>query len=204
MNQNSQHTQSADMDPDSSVELIRRAQAGESDALSRLLERYLPELRRWAHGRLPAFARDMADTHDLVQDAMKRTVLNFNRFEYRGEGALRAYLHQAVVNLVFDHIRRAGRRPPQDELDDRVATHEPSPLDRAIDSETLERFEAALAHLSPEDQKAVRARLELGYSYDEVAAISGKPSADAARVAVARAVKKIAALMAASPHDDES
>ena len=51
MNQNSQHTQSAGMDPDSSVELIRRAQAGESDALSRLLERYLPELRRWAHGR---------------------------------------------------------------------------------------------------------------------------------------------------------
>jgi RNA polymerase sigma-70 factor (ECF subfamily) len=185
-------------DPESSVELIRRAQAGEGEALSELLERYLPDLRRWAHGRLPSFARDMADTHDLVQDAMKRTVLNFDRFEYRGEGALRAYLHQAVVNLVYDHIRRAGRRPQQIELDERLSTSERSPLDRAIASETFERFEAALAQLSHEDQKAVRARLELGCSYDEVAAISGKPSADAARVAVARAVKKIAALMAAS------
>ena len=186
------------MDPDSSVELIRRAQAGESDALNRLLERYLPDLRRWAHGRLPQFARDMADTHDLVQDAMKRTVLNFDRFEYRGEGALRAYLHQAVVNLVYDHVRRAGRRPIHEELDDRVLTREHSPLERAIADQTFERFEAALTHLSTDDQKAVRARLELGCSYEEVAAIAGKPSADAARVAVARAVKRIAALMAAT------
>jgi len=186
------------MDPESSVELIRRAQAGESEALSVLLERYLPDLRRWAHGRLPAFARDMADTHDLVQDAMKRTVVNFDRFEYRGEGALRAYLHQAVVNLVLDHIRRAGRRPHQVELDPRLSSHERSPLDRAISQQTFQRFETALASLSPEDQKAVRARLELGCSYDEVAVIAGKPSADAARVAVARAVKRIAHLMATS------
>jgi len=72
------------------------------------------------------------------------------------------------------------------------------PLDRAISQQTFERFEAALATLSGDDQKAVRARLELGCSYDEVAAIAGKPSADAARVAVARAVKRIARVMAAS------
>lgn len=186
------------MDPESSIELIRRAQAGDADALGTLLERYLPGLRRWAHGRLPSFARDMADTHDLVQDAMKRTFLNFNRFEYRGEGALRAYLHQAVVNLVYDHMRRAGRRPPHADLDERISAPERSPLDRVISNETYERFEAALAQLSPEDQKAVRARLEHGCSYVEVAAIAGKPSADAARVAVARAVKRIAAIMAAS------
>jgi RNA polymerase sigma-70 factor (ECF subfamily) len=186
------------MDPESSVELIRRAQAGDANALNELLERYLADLWRWAHGRLPTFARDMADTHDLVQDAMKRTVLNFDRFEYRGEGALRAYLRQAVLNLVLDHVRRVGRRPLQTDLDERISAPEQSPLDRVISKETFERFEAALAQLSPEDQKAVRARLELGCSYEEVAAIAGKPSADAARVAVARAVKRIAAMMAAT------
>jgi RNA polymerase sigma factor (sigma-70 family) len=185
------------MDTDSSVELIRRAKAGESDALERLIERYLPDLRRWAHGRLPQFARDMADTHDLVQDALKRTVLNFDRFEYRGEGALRAYLHQAVVNLVFDHVRRAGRRPQQSDLDDNVTSREPSPLEHAIANETFERFEAAIATLGADDQKAVRARLELGCSYEEVAEIARKPSADAARVSVARNVKRLATLMAA-------
>lgn len=184
------------MDPESSVELIRLAQSGDDDALSRLLERHLPALRRWAHGRLPQFARDLADTHDLVQDAMKRTVMNFDRFEYRGEGALRAYLHQAVINQVYDHVRRAGRRPLQGELDEGLADQGQSPLAAAIDSQTRARFEAALAQLSPEDQQAVRARLEMGSSYEEIATLVGKPSADAARMAVARAVKRLATLMA--------
>lgn len=188
------------MDPESSVELIRLAQSGDDDALSRLLERHLPELRRWAHGRLPQFARDLADTHDLVQDAMKRTVMNFDRFEYRGEGALRAYLHQAVINQVYDHVRRAGRRPLQGELDEGLADKGQSPLAAAIDGQTRARFEAALAQLSPEDQQAVRARLELGSSYEEIATMVGKPSADAARMAVARAVKRLATLMADSEH----
>jgi hypothetical protein len=39
---------------------------------------------------------------------MKRTVDRFDRFEYRGEGALR--VPAGGVNLVLDHIRRAGRR----------------------------------------------------------------------------------------------
>ena len=184
------------MDLESSVELIRRAQSGDDDALSRLLERHLPELRRWAHGRLPPFARDLADTHDLIQDAMKRTVMNFDRFEYRGEGALRAYLHQAVGNQVYDHVRRAGRRPLQGELDEGLADPGQSPLATAIDTQTRERFEAALAQLSDEDQRAVRARLELGSSYEEIAKLVGKPSADAARMAVARAIKRLAVLMA--------
>ncbi len=127
---------------------------------------------------------------------MKRTVMNFDRFEYRGEGALRAYLHQAVINQVYDHIRRAGRRPLQRELDEGLTDGGRSPLDAAIDSQTRERFEAALAQLSPDDQQAVRARLERGSSYEEIAALTGKPSADAARMAVARAVKRLATLMA--------
>lgn len=184
------------MDPESSVELIQRAQAGDAEALGRLFERYLPELRRWARGRLPQFARDMSDTQDLVQDAMKRTILNFDRFEYRGDGALRAYLHQAVINLVHDHVRRVVRRPQRDDLNEDLIDGDQSPLERAVSAQTFERFEAALSTLDQTDQKAIRARLELGASYDEVAALTGKPSADAARVAVARAVKRLAEIMA--------
>ena len=47
------------MDPESSFELIERAQGGDPAALERLLERYRPRLRRWASGRLPRYARDM-------------------------------------------------------------------------------------------------------------------------------------------------
>lgn len=184
------------MDPESSIDLIRLAQTGDTEALNRLFARHVPALRRWARGRLPSAARDVSDTQDLVQEAMKRTVMNFDRFQYRGEGALRAYLHAAVVNLINDHVRRSTRRPIREELGEQLVDPGRSPLDRAITGETFERFESALAHLEPQDQQAVRARLELGCSYEEIADLTGRASSDAARMAVARAVKVVAEIMA--------
>src|SRR4051812_38582894 len=51
---------------ESSFELLLRAKSGESDAVERLCQRYLPRLRRWAHGRLPGSSRGMLDTEDLA------------------------------------------------------------------------------------------------------------------------------------------
>ena len=55
-----------------------------------------------------------------------------------------------------------------------------------------ERYEAALASLSDDDREAIVARVELGGTYEEVAIALGKPSADAARMAVGRALLKLA------------
>jgi RNA polymerase sigma factor (sigma-70 family) len=183
------------MDPDSSFELIQLAQGGDADALGRLLQRYLPALRRWAHGRLPRYARDMSDTQDLVQEAITRTLLNFKKFEYRGDGALQAYLRQAVLNRIRDEARRVGRRPFHDDLNENIKDKGTSPLERAIGTQAIDRYEAALASLDPSDREAVVARLELGYSYDEIALLVGKPTPDAARMAVARAIKRLADMM---------
>lgn len=183
------------MDPDSSFELIQLAQGGDADALGRLLQRYLPALRRWAHGRLPRYARDMSDTQDLVQEAITRTLLNFKKFEYRGDGALQAYLRQAVLNRIRDEARRVGRRPFHDDLNENIKDKGTSPLERAIGTQAIDRYEAALATLDPSDREAVVARLELGYSYDEIALLVGKPTPDAARMAVARAIKRLADMM---------
>jgi RNA polymerase sigma-70 factor (ECF subfamily) len=183
------------MDPDSSFELIQLAQGGDADALGRLLQRYLPALRRWAHGRLPRYARDMSDTQDLVQEAITRTLLNFKKFEYRGDGALQAYLRQAVLNRIRDEARRVGRRPFHDDLNENIRDKGTSPLERAIGTQAIDRYEAALAALDPSDREAVVARLELGYSYEEIALLVGKPTPDAARMAVARAIKRLADMM---------
>ena len=112
---------------ESSFDLIQRAQGGDDDALNSLLERYLPRLRRWASGRLPAYARDLGDTNDLIQEAAIGTFRNFPRFQQRGEGGLHAYLRTAVVNRIHDEVRRAGRRPPLDE----ISTALPTPQDLA-------------------------------------------------------------------------
>ena len=51
--------------------------------------------------------------------------------------------------------------------------------------------EAAMSALRPADREAIVARLELQQSYEEIAIALGKPSVDAARMAVARAVKAL-------------
>lgn len=177
---------------DSTQTLLRQVEAGDRDAESRLFARYLPALSRWARGRLPQWARDITDTQDLVQDAMLQTFKNLKTFECRGQGALHAYLRQAVLNGIREELRRRQRRPEVTEIDSRIADPATSPLEHAVGAETAERYERALQHLSIDEREAVIARVELGLSYKEVAEALGKPSTDAARMAVARALARLA------------
>ena len=96
---------------DSTLELVERVRRGDKEALDRLLARHVKPLRRWVSGRLPRWARDLADTDDLVQDTLLRTFTKIEDFEVRGAGALQAYLRQAVLNRVRDELRRKGRAP---------------------------------------------------------------------------------------------
>ena len=180
---------------ESSVALLERGRAGDAQALDILFARYLPVLNRWAAGRLPAWARDLSDTRDLVQDALMGSLKHLNRIEVRGPGALTAYVRAAILNRVRMEMRRAGRRPLHEEIDPRRLDAGLSPLDAVLGREQAEQYERALAQLSPDQQEAIVARLEGGCDYEELAVILGKPSAGAARLAARRAVLKLAALM---------
>ena len=168
-------------DPESTFHLIDRARAGDQAALDRLFDRHLKPLRRWARGRLPKWARDLADTDDLVQETLLRTFNRIGGFEPRHVGALQAYLRQAVLNRIRDELRRKGRQPDATDLEGIEADGAASPLEQAIGREALERYERALARLKPEEQEAVIGRVEMGYSYQELAEALGKATADAAR-----------------------
>ena len=185
------------MDLESSLELLRRLKAGDSDALDRLLARYLLPLRRWAHGRLPQWVRDGSDTEDLVQDAILHTLRHLPHFDANGPGALHRYLRTAVMNRIRDEVRRAVRHPPHAELDDMFASEAPSPLVRAMGKETVAAYEAALDQLRDEDRELIIGRVEWGLDYHELSVALGKPSANAARVAVSRALLRLAAKMKA-------
>jgi RNA polymerase sigma-70 factor (ECF subfamily) len=178
------------------IELLDRYKGGDDGAMDRLLERSIPPLRRWARGRLPQWARSVAETNDLIQNAVIRALPHLKAFEVRHPGALHAYLRQAIANHIRDEIRRVKSRPAPAELDEQIADNLPSPLDQAIGQQGFERYEAALQRLRPADREAIIARIELQQSYEEVAIALGKPSADAARMAVNRAVKNLIAAMA--------
>lgn len=177
--------------PEKTFDLLDRARSGDARALELLFARYLPRLTRWARGRLPGWARDMCDTQDVVQEALLQTFTRIDAFEPRREGALQAYLRQAVRNRIVDEVRRIQRRP-QATLDSNQPDASPSPLESAIGTQAAERYERALAALRAEDREAIIGRVELGLSYDELADALDKPSAEAARKAAQRALLKLA------------
>lgn len=172
--------------------LLDRARNGDADALNELIDRYLPRLTRWASGRLPPAARHMLDTADIVQDAMLKTVRNLGGMVVENDGALQAYLRQALVNRLADAYRGSRRQANDTVLLSDVESPEASPLEAAIGSEAAQRYERGLAKLKESDRTAVILRVELCYGYDQIAEMLGKSSAASARVAVSRALARLA------------
>jgi len=177
---------------DSTFQLLEQAQAGDDRALEALFGRYLKPLQRWASGRLPAWARSAHDTHDLVQDTLLNAFRKIGSFEPRREGAFQAYLRQALMNRIRDELRRRRVRPATATFEESEHEHGSSPLEDAIGIETFERYERALMRLKPEEREAIIGRVELGNSYEELASSLEKPSADAARMTVTRALVRLA------------
>ncbi len=177
---------------ESTATLLELVRGGDSDARERLVLRYLPVLKRWAHGRLPISARDIVDTDDLVQIALVRALGRVKEFESRHEGAFLAYLRRIVLNSIRDELRRASRRPRSTEFNDDLLNDDTSLLEQDVGRETVLSYEAALLCLPEVQQEAVVMRIEFGFTYPEIAEALGKPSANAARMIVSRALVRLA------------
>jgi RNA polymerase sigma-70 factor (ECF subfamily) len=176
-------------------QLLVQAGQGDRAAVELLYSRYLPRLRRWAAGRLPSGARDLSDTHDLVQETLLQTFRHLKDFEIRGEGAFLAYLRRAILNRINNEIRRITRKPAPDQLTDHHRAPGPSPLEEVLGRDALNHYERSLQQLSEPDRHAIIARLEFGCSYAEVAAMLGQNNPAAARKSVERALRRLAASM---------
>lgn len=177
---------------EATVVLLRRIRSGDAGAREDLFRRYLPLLRRWALGRLPASARDLSDTDDIVQVTLVRALNHLDDFESQHPGAFLAYLRQILLNQVRDELRRRQRRPEFGELDAEMADAEsPTLLEQMLGHERLRAYENALAELPKRQQGLIVMRLELGLSYPEIAVETGGTT-DAVRVMVSRAIVQLA------------
>ena len=187
--------------PGSEQRLLNRVRRGSSTAVAALFERYAPWLRRRTSGRLPQWARSGGiATSDLVQDVLQHTFARLTWFESKHVSALRVYLRRAVENRVQDELRRAIRR-----LDiARLAPGEapPRPFEDAapqyqtrLHDEMWGRYQEGLKRLKVRDRRLIVGRAELGYNYEQLAAVERLPSPDAARKALKRAVIRLSALM---------
>lgn len=173
-------------------DLLREAKAGDEEALNELFGRARGPLQRWARGRMPAWCRFGCDTDDLVNEALERSFKRLDSFEPFRDGALHAYLCRIVSNRILDEVQKARRRGIREQVSENELDRRASPEEQAVSSEAYERYEEALERLHPEPREAVRMRVDLQLSYEEIARALGKPTANAARMTVSRAIARLA------------
>ena len=176
------------------ADLLEEARRGDPAARDALFARYREPLSRFLHARLPAGARGMLETEDVVQEVSARAFSNLDRFTYRGIGSFWGFLRQIGLNYVVQVSRRARRAPDGGSLEDAAepAANGSRPAWASLLSkEAGEAFEKALSSVSPENRAAFLLRFEVDLDYATIAADCGFPSPDAARMAVCRVVRHL-------------
>jgi RNA polymerase sigma factor (sigma-70 family) len=143
---------------ETTASLLALVREGDAAARERLCRRLLPLLQAWARGRLPATARGMEDTDDLVQVTLLRALDKVKTFESRHPGAFLAYVRTILTNRIRDGIR-AARRRPQETLSETLPAEGSSPLQAAIGAEAFEAYEQAMSQLTDQQRAAVMLRL---------------------------------------------
>jgi RNA polymerase sigma-70 factor (ECF subfamily) len=184
---------------DSTLTLVTRAREGDRVALEIIADRYQAGLLRFAHGRVPGSARGLVDTVDIVQQALVRTLGRLDHIDASIPGSLFAYLRCSVLNQIRDEIRRAHRRPRLAELDERLPALDQDPLEVVISRHELERYDLAVFQLPADQQEAFLMRIEMDCGYREIADALGRPSAEAARMLVRRAIRAVAEALRETP-----
>lgn len=180
---------------DTTQELLERIRTGDERAREVLYARLLPGVRRWARGKLPARARDLTETDDIVQIALARSLSRLDAFESRGPGAFAGYLRQILLNCIRDEYRRAQRLPDSEPLPAELIEAGPSVVERTLGVEVLSAYERALEGLTGGQRDALILRIEFGFTFPEIAEALGKPTPNAARMLVMRALVRVTELM---------
>ncbi len=177
------------------TQLLRDVRNGDKTARDQLIQRYLPLLRRWAHGRLPNSARDLSDTDDLVQITFLRALNKLDTFESQRPGAFLAYLRMILLNALRDEVRRRNRRPEQLPIAEEQLASQSSVVEELAGAEALAAYEAALSKLDEEKRMAVLMRVEFGMGYQEIADELERPTANGTRMMIVRALGELADAM---------
>jgi RNA polymerase sigma-70 factor (ECF subfamily) len=157
-------------------DLIRDAQAGDSDAFAALTTIYRQRLEAIAAARMsPAIRRRIA-VEDVVQEVYTRALESLDRFTWRGDDSFLRWLGTIARNVITRHARERGGSSDL-EIGDRLPGSGTSPSRQLGRKERKARLGDALEKLSPEQHEAIRlVRLD-GLKIREAAERMGKSEA---------------------------
>lgn len=187
--------------PDESTALVRRAQAGESEAWEELYLRYHDAILFAVRARLGGGLREHVTSEDILQSVVADALSDIRRFEPRGEGSFGRWLSACVLNKIrskaehFAAGKRSGGEPLTDSLAGRLAARgdeEP----RYADAARWELLESTLAELEPEAREVVLLRTVEGLSNAE-ASVRIHKSPEATSKLYNRALARMGARVAA-------
>lgn len=185
-----------------SLELLRRAQGGDRAALNDLFERYYERVRPIVRVRLSPALRRRVDSGDILQQVFDKAAQIYDRFEVRNEANLIGWLARIAEHQIHDEADKqsAGKRRADLEValsggDDEpsidLPADDPGPGSLSAARDQQRALEDAIAALPLPLRDVVLMRDYQGMSWKQIASETGRPSADAARMAHNTALIKL-------------
>src|SRR6188474_2805677 len=167
-----------------SAVLVQRAQAGDRDALSALVQ----SQQTYVYSIAMSLMHNPADASDMTQEAFVRLMRSLGT--YRGETKFTTWLYRLVTNICLDGLRRRGR--PIESLDEsfsgqsgedtqtageRLADNDrwTQPEEEIELRESATEVRAALEQLPPAQRLALTLHYFQDMRYEDIAEAMGLP-----------------------------
>lgn len=150
--------------------LAERIRAGDAEALGELYDRYASV----ALGTALRVVGGRDEAEDVVHDAFVTVWRKIDRFDAE-RGALRAWLMTVVRNRAIDRVRARRTSVDIDDADERSLLRTgPNPTwEDALRRASAGELRTALAELPDEQRRAIELAYFEGYTYREVAELTG-------------------------------
>ena len=174
-------------EPNSTINLIHRAQRGEDEALNLLFERYFPRVRQFVRTKLGTRLRQRVESVDIVQETFGKAMQGIDTFEYRDKRSFYNFLCKYADNKISEEIRHHWAQcrsldrevPLVDEIG--PGTDE-TPSQLLAASSVSETVRDCIRELPEAAQESIMLRCFGELTFAEIARLTGRPSEDAARV----------------------
>ncbi|MEO0600819.1 MAG: RNA polymerase sigma factor [Myxococcota bacterium] len=127
---------------------LLRATRGDRSALRRVVDRWIPKIRRWAF----VFCGDPTAAEDAVQESLVRLLRFISRYDpARPFGP---WLKMLVRNACRTELARRGRTEDREVSNETAESAAPSRLDRTLDlARAVDHVHAAFQLLSPRQRE---------------------------------------------------
>jgi RNA polymerase sigma-70 factor (ECF subfamily) len=163
----------------SELDLVKRCQAGQTEAFDELVTRYRTRIFAMIYNMV----HNEQDAWDLAQDSFVKAWKSIKRF--RGRSSFYTWIYRIVMNVTIDWLRKKQVKGAGVEFDDALQLKEvnpasrtlpkadPLPYERMERTEIRQKIDRAIAQLSPEHRAVILMKETEDMQYHEIAEALG-------------------------------